>query len=347
MKNEKRKLTIHDLAKRANVSVATISRCLNPETRNKVAPETLRAIDALIEQYHYTPNIAAQHMRQASHRTIGILFPHHEGIFLSEYYSYILSGISDSLLNTHYTLKMILLKATPPRWDRYDFKAGEGVDGLIVTYWRSFFSNASVIEQLKIPCVVINNVEDDVKAHYVAGDHFQGGELAAQYLYFHGHRNIAVMSGRDGAPDAYHRLKGFLSFMNLKGFPVNPELILDTGFEEEKAYHLTGQLVSIHPQITAIFCMNDILAFGVMKKLKELGIDCPGRISVMGYDNDRRAEHSNPPLTTLHAHVYEAAKRSAECLIQHLKDKDSQGPEFTRELLPISLVERGSVRKID
>jgi len=342
----KNKITIYEIAKKASMSVATISRALNPETRDKVAAETRLGIDKLVQRYGYTPNMAARHLRKTSYQTIGILFPHHEGIFLSEYYSQILSGVADQLLGSDYYLKMVLLKPKKPKWDAYDFKAGEGVDGLIVTYWRTFFSNASVLENLNVPCTIISNFEKDVKAHFVSGDHFQGGQIAAEHLYSHGHKKIAVLTGAGGAADAQQRLDGFRSFLAQKNIRLGPNSIFDVQFKEEEAYKFTETLLNKRPDITAIFCMNDTLALGVLKKLKELGIDCPKKISVIGYDNDRRSEHASPSLTTIQVPVYEAAKKATEHLIQYLSDKDAKRFFYTHEMLPASLVERKSVRVI-
>jgi LacI family transcriptional regulator len=342
----KSKLTVMEMAKRAKVSVATISRALNPETRPKVAADTLARVDHLIQKHNFTPHLAAKNLRRSSYQTIGVLFPHHEGILLSDYYSQILSGVADSLLHSNYYLKMILLKPEKPKWDHYDFKTGEGVDGLIVTYWRTFFSDPSVLERLTIPCAIINNIEKNIKAHFVAGDHFAGGRMAAQYLVNKGHRKIALLTGSQGAPDAKRRFDGFQSFLAEKGIKLNPSAIFDVNFEEEKAYQVTETLLAKRPDVTAIFCMNDTLAFGVLKRLKELGVACPGKISVMGYDNDRRAELSDPTLTSIQVPIYEAAKRATSSIIEHLKEKDAKKFFGQPELFPVSLIERRSVRKI-
>lgn len=341
---KKKRLTIQHLAKQAKVSVATISRSLNTETRSKVAPETLRLVDNLIKKSNYTPNITAKRLRQSSYKTIGLLFPHHAGIFRSEYYSEILSGVSDYLLESEYSLKMILLKPEQYKWDTYDFKSGEGVDGLIMTYWRTFFSSESAVNNFSFPCVIVNNVEKGIKSHFVAGDHFQGGEMAAQYLYKNGHRKIAVFTGSKGAPDVQRRLEGFRSFLKKKNVSLEKDALWDTEFKEEKAYQMAGELLSRRPGTTALFCMNDTLAIGALKKLRELGVNCPGEISVMGYDNDRRSEYTQPPLTTIRVPVYEAAKKAAQQLITYLKNKDKSA-FFNTELLPVSLVERRSVAR--
>lgn len=342
---KKKPLTIQEIAKRTGVSVATISRAINPETRHKVAPATLQRVEAMVRRHGYTPNLAAKHLRKSSYKTIGLVFPHHPGILSSEYYSELLSGVADGLYESEYRFKMILLKPGPELWDTYDFKQGESIDGMILTYWRSVFSNKAVFDELKIPCVVVNNLESGVKVHYVAADHAKGGRMAARYLAEHGHRNIAVFGGRDGAPDAADRLKGFQAGLREQGLTLPASRILDVNFEEAKAYAAAESFLKSHPDVTAVFCMNDSQAHGLMRRLRELKVPCPQKISVMGYDDDRRSEHSEPPLTTVRAPVYELGLWAAKDLVQFLKDSHKES--FSRpRILPVTLEERDSVRRM-
>ncbi len=345
MHMRKKSLTIQEIAKKTGVSVATISRAMNPETRHKVAPQTLKHVEAMVRSHGYTPNLAAKHLRKSHYKTLGLVFPHHPGILSSEYYSELLSGVADSLYESEYRLKMILLKPGPDLWDAYDFKQGESVDGLILTYWRSVFSSAKVFNELKIPCVVVNNIESRVKVHYVAADHAAGGRLAAEYLAGCGHKEIAVFGGGNGAPDAVERLNGFQAGLAGQGIKLPASRILDVNFEEEKAYAETELFLKRHPRVTAVFCMNDSQAHGILRRLKELRIACPQKISVMGYDDDRRSEHSEPPLTTIHAPVYELGRWAAKDLVEHLQAPD---PEvfYRPRILSVTLEERGSVRKM-
>lgn len=334
---------IKAIAEKTGVSIATISRALNDETRHKVAPETLRAIEKVLKKYPYTPDISARLMRKTVYKTIGVLFPHETGALASDYYAQILSGISDALLDTEYSLKMILIKPGKMH-DMYNFQQGEGVDGLIMTYWRSLFSGPEAFKHLAIPCVVINNVEKNIKAHFVAGDHFAGGRMAAQHLYEKGHRRVAFFGGKYKSPDAVERLAGFKSFLKEKGIPLKPEAEFDVDFDEEKAYHMTDALLKLRPAVTGVFCMNDRQAFGVLRRLKDLKVKCPDRLSVVGYDDDRRAVLTSPPLTTVKVPVYELAKRAVQDLLDQLQKKT---PAFFQPVyFPVSLVERSSVSNL-
>ena len=103
-------MTIYEIAKKAKVSIATISRAMSPETRSKVAPETLTEIDRLVALFGYAPNLAARHLSKTVFKTIGILMPHHPQIFLEDYYVKILAGVADATLETDYQFKIVLLK---------------------------------------------------------------------------------------------------------------------------------------------------------------------------------------------------------------------------------------------
>ena len=151
-------MNIYELAKKANVSIATVSRAVNPATRDKVSPETLEKIDALVKKHRYAPDMAARNLSTASYHTIGIILPHDPGIFFNDYYCSILCGIADHLLTTDHRFKMIMLKQDA-KWDKYNFRATEGVDGLIITHWPNFFTDKLVLEKLGVPCVVINDPE--------------------------------------------------------------------------------------------------------------------------------------------------------------------------------------------
>lgn len=155
MKKQKR-LDIYDLAKNVGVSIATISRAINTQTRGKVATETLSRIDKAIKKYGYTPSLVAKQMGLSATKTIGVVFPYLPGIFYSNYYNHILAGVSDYLFNSEYQFKLLLLKDKTDHWNQHDFKAGEGIDGILLTHWFKFFTKSAVFQKLNIPCVIIN-----------------------------------------------------------------------------------------------------------------------------------------------------------------------------------------------
>ena len=338
-------MTIWEFAKKAGVSVATISRALNPETRCKVLPATLARLESLAKKYNYTPNLAAKHLRGASFKTVGVLLPHLGGIFFSDYYAKILSGVADALLQTRYCFKVVLLKPERTQWDKYDFKRGESIDGLLVTHWPNFFSKASVLDKLNVPCAVINDPEKNVRAYFVGGDNRMGGFLAAEHLYLNGHRKIAILAGPSWSSDSRLRVRGFRNFFE-KIDEKNYLEILSGDFQEKKAIELTKNFLKEKREVTAFFCCNDLMACGVIKALKEMSIRCPEDISVVGYDDDSRARTSEPLLTTIRVPLYDLTKKMTGLLVDHLKGKGKK-KNFSGEILfPVKLVERASVARL-
>jgi DNA-binding LacI/PurR family transcriptional regulator len=341
-------LTIYEIAKKANVSIATISRAINPETRTKVKPETLETIDALVRKCGYTPNLAAKSLSKTRFQTVGVLFPQHAGIFLENYYVQVLAGISDALIDTAFHLRMVMLKCVESKYDQYNFKLGEGIDGLIVTHWHAFFRDKTSLEKLGIPVVVISDPERSVRVHFVSGDHVQGGRLAAEYLFGRGHRKIGLLTGPRDSMDGRLRVQGFSRFFKERGIEILPQHIASGDFQEEKARDAVQRLFARgRPDITAIFCCNDNMAYGAIRKLWELGFSCPKDISVVGYDDDKMAADFDPSLTTIHVPLYELAVQGSRQLVQFLDKKIAKKDFYTHALVPVQLVIRKSVRRLE
>lgn len=339
--------TIYEIAKRAGVSIATISRAINPETRSKVSPETLKHVEDLIAKCHYTPNFSAKFLTKQSYKTIGVIIPHLEGIFFSDYYSKILSGVSDGLMNTGYILKLILFKVGMPKYDYYNFRAGEGIDGLIVTQWPMYFSGKKILEGLKLPTIFITDPLESTQANFISADNRMGGEIAARYLYSKGHRKIIVVTGPQWSSDSQLRLKGFMDYMKKKGLHSDPSMILCGNYQKKKASEVVGEYLNKKTKATAIFCLNDFMALGVLDRLNKLGFSCPKDFSVMGYDDERGSRYANPPLTTIHMPFYEIAREAATQMTNYLdSNKSDKNVNMPKPLVSVGLVERHSVISI-
>ena len=342
----KPKLTIYDIAQQAGVSTATVSRTINPETRDKVAPATQKKIDKIIKKVSYTPSIAAKHMGLTTTKTIGVVFPYLPGIFYSEYYAHILSGISDHLYDTSYKFKMLLLKDNPNQWDYYDFKAGENVDGLILTHWFKFFSCKSVLNKLQVPCVIINDVDKGIDVFFLSADQYQGGRIAAEHLLLNGHKNIGILSGPGWSLDSKQRLSGFLDRCHEDGINISEDHIVPADYSEDRAYDLVERLMSADNKISAIFCCNDQMALGAMKRLHEMGYACPTDISIIGFDDEKDGQKSVPGLTTIHVPIYQLAREASLVLVEHLQEHGATKKLKGVIKKPVNLVERGSVKNI-
>lgn len=337
-----KRLTIYEVSKLAAVSTATVSRAMNAATRQHVAPQTLEKIDALVARLSYTPHAAARHLGGSSYRTIGVVLPHRPGVFFTPYYVQVLAGIADVLLETEYQFKLVMLKMGESRWDRYDFRAGEGIDGLIVTHWPKFFSEAKVLGRLRVPCIVINDPAPHSYAYFVAGDNVMGGRLAAHHFYERGHRDLAVITGPAWSADSRLRVHGFRSYLRTRDRRLNVT-VLHGDFQQETGRMLALELVREKPGVTGVFCCNDNMAVGVLNALRLARRTCPRDLSVIGYDDDPSTQTAQPPLTTVHVPLYDIAKEAARRLVRQLKGEGRAEALAGQTLLPVKLVERASV----
>ena len=338
-------MTIHEIAKKAGVSIATISRATNPNTRHLVAQATLEKVNQLLKKYAYTPNLAARNLRQSSTQTIGVVVPFYRDIFYSAYHMHFLSGVSNTLEGSGYQFKLLTL-GQEQKWDHYDFRSGEQVDGLIVSLWFRYFSDKQVLEKIRVPLVVIDDFEEDVKTMFIGGDHVMGGWLAAEHLYANGHRKIGIITGPAWSRDCRQRVRGFKSYWEEKGLSLQENMVISADYLNIKAKDAFDQMIKNEPGLTAIFCCTDIMAGGVLDRIKELNMSCPRDISVMGYDDDFMMINRHPDLTSIHVPVYEMAQKATQLILDHLKSKNNKRSFSGSQILPVSLVQRQSVKKL-
>jgi DNA-binding LacI/PurR family transcriptional regulator len=170
--------------------------------------------------------------------------------------------------------------------------------------------------------------------------------LAAECLYHNGHKNVMVLTGRADSEDSRLREKEFKKFYADKGIVIPDSRTLSANFEEEDAYRLTAGIDFKKEKVTAVFCCNDNMALGVLRRLKEAGLSCPGDVSVVGYDDIYRARHAQPALTTVQAPISELGDRAVRILLEFLRGEYKGIFYQDRTVLPVSLIQRASVRNL-
>jgi len=340
------KLTIYEIAEKIGVSASTVSRAINHSTRSKVSDKTLKKIDAVVQRYGFVPNQTAQNLRLSTSKTIGVLLPYHKGIFYHPYFRHIFSGTFDCLFETNYKFKTVILQHGESRWEKHDFKNGEGVDGLIISAWPSFFKSRNAFKTVNVPCVLINDYDPETPGCYVCHDDFQGGYLAASHFYARGHRRLAIMRGRSWGSISNLRVAGFLAFLKEHNLTVDEHLIVNGEFNEQDAYRVSENLLKSKDQFTGVFCCNDQMALGLIQKLKEKKISYPDDISIIGFDDITEAGALKPSLTTIRSPIYDIAREATLILITHLADNRKRKKLDGYKKFPVSLIERASVKKI-
>jgi LacI family transcriptional regulator len=184
-----------------------------------------------------------------------------------------------------------------------------------------------------------------VAAHFFSADQEQGGQLAAEHLILSGHRRFAVVAGGAFSVDSQLRLKGFCNRLAQEGVRMPQSNILCGEFQEDPTHDVFKSFLKKKPDVTAVFCLNDTMAYGAIRAMKEMGLKCPGDISVMGFDDDSRAASFDPPLSTVRVPLYAVAREAAGTLVA-LLSKDVLGKiKNQQKLFPVEVIARGSVKK--
>lgn len=328
------RVTIHDVARTAGVSPATVSKVING--RYGVALSTTERVQQVIADLGYESSLVARSLR--SHRTnvIGILVAEFEP-FSAE----ILKGVSGAIGGTGYELLAYSGGDTAGAhvgWERRSLSrlSGTLIDGAIIVTPTVVDSGVSA------PVVAIDPHAGPTGMPTVDSDNFDGALTATEHLLALGHRRIGFLGGRTDLESARLREEGYRAALARAGVEVDPELMRVGGYRRESAHAPARELLTLPQRPTAVFAANDLSAIGTMDMARELGITVPDELSVIGFDNVPESALTTPTLTTVAQPIQEMGAAALDLLVAILggtRDSSSHVRLETR------LVERNSTAR--
>ena len=328
--------TLQDVASLAGVSTATVSKVLSntpyfsDETRDKV----LHAVKEL----GYVPNLAARALSTGKTRIVAVVFPYiYDPIFKDPLVMAILEGIEAEFSRSQYNLLLSTPRLLEDGFDEnYDQLIRSGyIDGLIAIDSVPIASAAAPAIQHGIPCVVIGYHQQDFSVH---SDDLHGGTLQMQHLLDLGHRNIGIISIPEHLNFATNnRVEGQRRVALAAGLDYDRFPLALGDFSTRSGAEAARQLLTQHPDLTALICLNDRMAMGAIQQLGSMGLRVPADISVVGYDNISTAAIFSPSLTTVNQRASEMGEVAAAMLFEIL---DGELPVPT--ILTPQLCVRGS-----
>ncbi|MEF2277247.1 substrate-binding domain-containing protein [Deinococcus sp. YIM 134068] len=332
--------TIKDVARRAGVSTATVSRVLNGG--HWVAGETRTAVLQAVQELNYKPNAVARSLMSAQTKTLAILFPNVSDMFSGT----VLGGVEDAAHSRGFSVIVCKTGGGHERTLAYlQLLAEKRVDGIIFASEVLREAYADFIGQLRIPLVVLSGESVRPEIPTVRCDDRQAAYAGASYLIGQGHENIGLLyGGAHETPEQSGRLEGFHEAHRDHGLAVEPSRVLCLeGFAFKDGQVGGAALLRQGGPLTAIFASSDELALGVMSAAYARGLRVPDDLSVMGFDDLPLAEMSLPPLTTVRQPLYGMGRRAATMLLDHIQDiKKLEG----HAVFPTTIVERRSVRRL-
>lgn len=328
------RVSIHDVAAQAGVSVATVSRVLATPSDYPVRPETRQGVLTAAARLGYRPNDLARALIQGRTGTVGVLIPD----ISNPYYAQVMRGVEDVIYASGRRVVLCNTNRDVEKASTYiDTLLKARVDGVVIvgggsTRLASFLGPLAVYgtrvvvigrHNLPFPSIQVDNVE--------------AARRATEYLLSLGHTAVGCITGPADSYTVQDRLAGYKAALKAHGLSLRRRLIVEADFEEAGGYAAARQLLATRDRPTAVIAANDRSAMGVLAALADAGIAVPGEMSVMGFDDIPLASFLRPALTTVSVPSSQLGREAALLL-----ELDEEAPAVESRELATQLVTRDS-----
>jgi LacI family transcriptional regulator/LacI family repressor for deo operon, udp, cdd, tsx, nupC, and nupG len=329
--------SLQEVAQRARVSIATVSRVLNKS--HKVVPETRAAVEQALLDLGYRPSRVARRLRMNSGRAhlVGLIIPDIQNPFYAE----IARGVEDVAYANEYAL---ILCNSDERLDKerfyLDVMRAEWVDGIVLPPFDD--TDAGVVEMVKtgIPVVCVDRSHGRVKTDLVEVDNYQGALEAVRHLIERKHKSIALIEGRTQVSTSRERRRGYLDALAEQGITPRKELMRAGDFKQESGRILTNELLDLRRPPTALFVCNNLMTVGALGALHQRSVRVPAEVALVGFDDLPWAEALDPPPTVVRQPAYEVGRQAMELLLKRIMEPNR--PAVTVRLRPELVIRKST-----
>ncbi len=333
-----KQITIKDIACELNISASTVSRALKDHPY--INSDTKKRVISLAEKLNYTPNSLASSLRSHKTYTIGVIIPE----IVHFFFSTVIAGIQEVAHDAGYTILFCPSNESYKR-EVLDTKAlvTHRVDGLLVSFSNETmnFDHFKEVEKKNIPIVFFDRMIKEMDTSNVIVADYEGARKATKHLLEQGCTNIAHLAGSKHLNISKDRLNGYLDVLREHHLAVEQDYIQECGEYKEDGYKCTKKLFQLSNPPDAIFANSDMAAFGAMQAIKEMGLNIPYDIAIIGFSNWQFSEMIEPQLSTIAQPGREIGKVATRLLLDELNSKDVIIQHKTK-ILPTELIIRGS-----
>jgi len=336
-------ITIKDIAKKANVSVSTVSRVIN--NKPDVNEKTREKVINIIKKYNYQPNDVARGLKLKETFSIGLVIPDISNPFFPE----VARGVEDCGNDSSYS---VILSNTDNNNKREQnaikFMLNKQIDGIILTLSTQNKDILYNLEENNIPVVQLDRNIPESKYPTVFSDNKRSAYNAVSFLIDKGYKKIAHIAGNLSTNTGLNRKAGYIKALEENGIIVPDEYIQFGEFNEESGYKGMKNLIELSDKIPeAVFVANDLMCLGAYEACKEKELSIPEDIAIIGHDNVEFSRFIDPPLTTMAQKKYLLGKYACEKLLIMINQKKQQkntfcGKGIKDKVLNTSLVARSS-----
>jgi len=308
-------ITIRDVARKAGVSISTVSNALNGLPN--VGEETRKRVLEAAKELNYIPNLNAKLMKMRETNNIGLFLPN----IHTSYYTQLIQEMYSACRVAGYAMLVHISDSyTSQRLAAAILSSN--IDGAVILNEHLSDNEIDVLKEKNIPYVFLDKPVSGKKLSSVLVNNKMGITQGVEYLVHTGHKRIAFLKGTNNF-DSEERYQAFLQAMSYFRLPVDKEWVLQGYFEENAAYSaVRGALSHLSSRPDAIFCANDEMAVGCLRALHDMKIAVPDQISVMGFDDGDAVSRCNPPLTTILNPLSKIARQSIEELLRLMQPEE-------------------------
>jgi len=330
------KTDIKVVAKRAGVSIATVSRAFNEH--ELVREETRNKIFQIARDLNYKPSPIARGLSKKITDTIGVILPD----LVGEFFMDIIHGIDEEAYKAN---QYVMVSSSHSQRNMVEtlieFMASGRVDGVILMAPQMHREVADFLKKSKRPIVLINSCPDLTDAINFQIDNYQGAYSIVEHLIGHGYKEIAIIKGPAENCDSQERYSGFLDALHKNNLNSKSSFEVSGDFGIKSGYDGFMNLMSQIRKPEAIFISNDMMAIGAYEAAKVLNIKIPQDIAIVGFDDIYLSKLLNPRLTTVHVPISELGAKAVNYLLRMISGEVNSKQAY-KEVLPIELVIGGS-----
>ncbi|MFD5073821.1 LacI family DNA-binding transcriptional regulator [Streptomyces sp. NPDC058371] len=326
--------TLDQVALRAGVSVGTVSRVIN--NHRHVSNKARQAVESAVAELGYVPNMAARSLASQRRGAVVLAISSDDpALFANLFFAEVITGVNAVIEETDLELLLVLAASERGRTRLARILQSQGADGVMLLAVRENDPLAKVAEAGGVPVVHGGRPLDRAPRWYVDADNRGGARQAVEYLITTGRRAIGTVTGPLDMHAGVSRYLGFREAVALAG--LKDHRVAHADFSEAGGAAATAHLLDEHPDLDAVFVASDAMAAGALRVLRERGRTVPEDVAVVGFNDVRTAQHTQPTLTTIHQPIVALGSEMTRMLVRVLA-----GEEPTPLILPTSLVVRGS-----
>jgi LacI family transcriptional regulator len=320
--------TIHDVAKKINLSITTVSRAL--DGYEDVADQTRKLVIATANEMGYAPNRAARQLRRQKAETVGFILPSISKRFDEPFFTAFISGLGEELSAANFDL--LVANATTDEAERNLFERwvnSHKVDGFVLNRIRRQDWRVQYLARHEVPFVGLGRSRDGISYPCVRIEAAEAYLRLVQHVQANGFSRVAFIGGPPDLINHIDRLRWYKAALKKCSLPLNPNWAISTDMSSTSAYEaVRGLLLSPAPP-DALLCVNDQTAYGALHAAHERKLRVGRDIAIAGFDSLRDSLHTEPPLTTMGVPMSEMARQLVQMLLEKLNDRMSE----TREIV--------------